>query len=398
MIALIYLYVIKLCKNYTRLKFRIIQKTILRHITTNMILRIKSLCVNLCAIHYLLTCPVFSQDNKITSRTSNDTISTKPIFEERFILINGIEQWVTIKGNNSKPVILFLHGGPGSPISPYSDNLYKKWETDFILVQWDQRGTGKTFGLKAPEELSPEYLQSNPLTIDQMVSDGIELSENLIKHLGKQKVILFGTSWGSALGAKMATKRPELFYAYVGHSQIVDPSNDSALYDRVYRLAQKNNDKESLQTLNSIGKPPYGRAKAVGQLLMITKKYERKNSTPPPASWFIESDGYTNPKDNQNRSDGDDYSFVNYVGDDRLGVRSMRSSINLIRDNLVFKIPVYLIQGDEDLLTPKEMTKAYFNKLKAPLKKYILLPKTAHGFNLAVLETQYEIFKTIEAL
>src|SRR5664279_1943582 len=64
------------------------------------------------------------------------------IMEERFIRINGIEQWVTIKGDRTKPVILFLHGGPGSPLSPYADAIYSKWEKDFILVQWDQRGAG----------------------------------------------------------------------------------------------------------------------------------------------------------------------------------------------------------------------------------------------------------------
>jgi len=74
----------------------------------------------------------------------------------------------------------------------------------------------------------------------------------------------------------------------------------------------------------------------------------------------------------------------------------MRATINLMKDNVDFKIPVYLIQGAEDLLIPHEDTKQYFNKIKSPDKKYYLLPKTAHGFNLSVLETQYKIFKSIE--
>ena len=230
-----------------------------------------------------------------------------------------------------------------------------------------------------------------------MLSDGIELSEYLIKHLGMQKIILFGTSWGSVLGVKMVTKRPDLFYAYVGHSQIVNPSNDLPLYNKVYQLAKKNNDTVSLEVLNSIGKPPYDKAKTVGQLLRIVKKYERESSIPAPNSWFVESANYDNAKDNQNRSDGDDYSFVNYMGDNQFGVKSMRSAINLMRDNLDFKIPIYLIQGTEDLLTPKETTKKYFNKIKAPEKKYLLLPKTAHGFNLSVLETKYKIFKAVKS-
>ncbi len=328
--------------------------------------------------------------------TKNDTTSKNNIHEERFILINSIEQWVTINGAGSKQIILFLHGGPGSPISPYSDALYKEWEKDFIIVQWDQRGAGKTFGRTAPEELTPGYLQSNPLTVEQMSSDGIELSEYLLKHLKKQKIILFGTSWGSVLGVTMATKRPDLYYAYVGHSQIVFPSIDLPLYKKIYQIAQMDNDTISLEILNNIGTPPYEKARNAGQLLRIVKKYEHENSTPPPNSWFVVSAAYDNTKDNQNRSDGDDYSFVNFVGDNRLGVQSMSAGINFMKDNLNFKIPIYLIQGDEDLLTPKEITNQYFNKIKAPKKKYYLLPKTAHGFNLPVLETQYKICKAIK--
>lgn len=360
-----------------------------------MTFKIISNCITPIIIILLCHSPVQTCFKKAITQNTNDSILRDTVFEEKFILINGIKQWVTIKGESSKPVILFLHGGPGSPISPYSDNLYKKWEKEFIIVQWDQRGTGKTFGLSAPAELTPGYLRSNPLTLEQMTSDGIELSELLAKHLGKKKIILFGTSWGSALGVKMAAKRPDLYYAYVGHSQIVDPSDDSPLYSTVYEMAQKNKDRESLDVLDAIGKPPYDKASNAGKLLRVIKKYERANSEPPPASWFIESANYDNEKDSQNRSDGDDYSFVNYIGDKRLEVASIREGINLLKDNIEFKIPVYLIQGEEDLLTPMAITKNYFNKIKAPAKEYFLLPKTAHGFNVLVLEAQYKIFKSI---
>ncbi len=282
------------------------------------------------------------------------------IQEEKFVLINGIQQWITIKGESSKPVILFLHGGPGSPISPYADVLYKEWEKDFIIVQWDQRGTAKTYGNNAPEELSPEYLKANPLSLELMTNDGIAVTEYLLKHLGKQKIILLGTSWGSALGVKMATKRPELFYAYIGHSQIVNSVIDAELYNKIYKMAEKKKDKEALETLNMIGKPPYERAKNVGQLFRIIKKYEKANSLPAPETWFVVSSTYDNEKDNQNRSDGDDYSFVNFAGDNKLGASAMSTSIDLMKDNLEFKIPVHFIQGEEDILTPKETTKKYF--------------------------------------
>ena len=143
-----------------------------------------------------------------TKMSHKDATVLNPVSQENFVLINGIEQWVTIKGNPTKPVILFLHGGPGSPLSPYAEKLYKDLEKDFVVVQWDQRGAGRTFGKTAPEELTPEYLNENPLSLEQMTNDGIAVTEYLLKHLGKQKIILFGTSWGSALGVKMASKRP----------------------------------------------------------------------------------------------------------------------------------------------------------------------------------------------
>lgn len=319
------------------------------------------------------------------------------ISEEKFVLINGIQQWITIKGNPSKPIILFIHGGPGSPISPYVDVMYKDLEKDFIIVQWDQRGTGRTYGKNSPpEELTPEYLKANPLTLEQMTNDGIEVSKYLLKYLNKQKIILFGTSWGSALGVKIVTKNPELFYAYVGHSQIVTPNIDLEFYTKIYKIAEEKKDKEALDVLNAIGLPPYNRAKNVGLLFRVLKKYERMNSIPAPENWFQLSPVYNNDVDNKNRADGDDYSFVNYVGDEKLGVHSMCANINFLKDNLDFKIPVYFIQGNEDIMTPKESSKAYFEKIQAPEKKYFLLPKAAHGFNESVVEMQYRIFKSIK--
>ncbi len=329
------------------------------------------------------------------AQDKKDSVANR-IVEERFIKINGIEQWVTIKGDSTKPAILFLHGGPGSPLSPHADAIYGKWEKDFILVQWDQRGAGKTFGRNAPAKLSPEYLRSNPLTIGQMTADGCELAKYLIDHLGKQKILLFGTSWGSALGVRMATKNPELFYAYVGHSQIVNPSADLISdYERLYEMAKTAEDRESLSVLNSIGKPRYDTARNAGKLIRIIKKYERKNVIPAPGWWFELSPEYNNEKDSENRADGDDYSFVNYVGDKPLGIKPINSTINFLKDDYVFKLPVYLIQGEEDILTPLLITKEYFNKIKAPEKKFISISKAAHGLNQSVIDVQYKIMKAI---
>ena len=191
---------------------------------------------------------------------------------------------------------------------------------------------------------------------------------------------------------KIAFKKPELFYVYIGHSQIVNPSAASlTAYQKVYKMAQVAKDQQSLRILDSIGKPPYEAAKTTGQFNRVIKKYEQKNSIPAPPSWFELAPAYDNEKDNRNQSDGDDYSFVNYSGDKRLGITSMSSTINFLKDGLFFKIPVYFIQGEEDIATPAVINKEYFKKINAPEKKFLLLPKTDHGFNQSVVNTQYKI-------
>src|SRR5690606_16804554 len=257
-----------------------------------------------------------------------------PINIKEFITIGGIEQWVTIQGKDtSKPVILFIHGGPGSTFSPFAHNIYGEWEKDFVIAHWDQRGAGRTYGKNAPVEQTAEFFQSNPLTIAQMTADGIEVAEYLIKHLDKKKLILFGTSWGSALAAKMALKRPDLFYAYVGHSQIVNPSEDIiVVYKKTYKMAKEALDQSSFEILDSIGEPPYDQAKNLGKMIKIVKKYEAANSVPAPEYWWKVAAGFDNKEDRKARYEGDDYSFLNYAGHAPLGIKPMMNDINFLEE------------------------------------------------------------------
>lgn len=315
--------------------------------------------------------------------------------EEKFVPVGGMEQWVTPKGEDaSKPVILFLHGGPGSTMSQYDETIYGHWKMDFILINWDQRGAGRTFGRNAPAIDSEGYWIENPLTVGQMVNDGIELTEYLIKHLGKRKIILIGTSWGSILGTKMALKRPDLFYAYIGHAQFVSFSeNLKVAYQKVYKMAKSAGDDEEVGKLESFGNPPYNNARNSGQFLRIVKKYERENSTPAPDSWWKLAPPYNNEKDGKDRYEGDDYSFIHFVGHEKLGIKSMVADIDFTKTGLQFEIPVYLIQGREDILTSMEVNKPYSDLIQAPKKQYFLLPGAGHGYNEAVVEKQYEILK-----
>lgn len=319
----------------------------------------------------------------------------KSINEKGYVPIGGIEQWVTIRGDDStKPVILFLHGGPGSVMSPYYEAVYGSWESEFVLVNWDQRGAGRTYGRNSPANAKEEYWISHPLKLDQMVQDGIELTEYLTKHLHKKKVILIGTSWGSILGVKMAIARPDLFYAYLGHSQFVNlAENLKHAYNEVLKLAKEAGDEQSVQKLEQLDEPPYSSARNTGQFLRIVKKYERENSEPAPPEWWKVAPEYDNETDSKNRYNSDDYSFLYFAGFAKLGIKSMVENVDFRKDGETFKIPVYLIEGKKDILTSKALNKPYFDAITAPDKGYYLVPGAAHGFNRLVIDTEYRILK-----
>ena len=136
------------------------------------------------------------------------------IDEATYVEIGAIEQWITIRGENrNNPVLLFLHGGPGDATNPWGYAAFRSWLKYFTLVQWDQRGAGRTFGRNGASSAST-------ITPDRMVQDGIELSELLKKRLHKDKILLVGHSWGSVLGFFMVKARPDLFSAFIGTGQV----------------------------------------------------------------------------------------------------------------------------------------------------------------------------------
>jgi pimeloyl-ACP methyl ester carboxylesterase len=136
--------------------------------------------------------------------------SARRIEEASLIRIGGIEQWVTIRGDDRRnPVLLFLHGGPGDVQSPFV-STYAPYEKDFVLVQWDQRGAGRTFVKNG----------AAGVTLEKLIADGIDLAEQLHRRFAAAPLILFGHSWGTIIASGMAQQRPELFTAYVGTGQV----------------------------------------------------------------------------------------------------------------------------------------------------------------------------------
>lgn len=165
------------------------------------------------------------------------------------IRLGGVEQWIQIRGDDrAKPILLFLHSGPGFPEMPFS-HVNAALEKNFVVVQWDQRGAGKSYSSSIPE---------SSMTIEQFVSDTHELTQLLLQRFGRSKLILVAHSWGSIVGALTVTRHPELFEAYVGISQAVNPpESERMMYHFALETAVKQGNEKATAELRRMGEPPY---------------------------------------------------------------------------------------------------------------------------------------------
>src|SRR4051794_9550399 len=172
--------------------------------------------------------------------------------EASFVTIGGLDQWVTIRGDDDrKPVLLFLHGGPGDVQSALI-SIYAPYERHFVLVQWDERGAGQTFAKNGAADV----------TLEKLIADGIDLAEQLRRRFSGQKLVVFGHSWGSLIATQMAQQRPDLFDAYVGTGQVTAWADTVQFqFDFLKRRYKEKEDANALAALQAIGKPDPGNPK-----------------------------------------------------------------------------------------------------------------------------------------
>ncbi len=193
------------------------------------------------------------------------------IDEGVFVEINGMQQWITIRGRDSRnPVLLLLHGGPGFPMSMMAP-AFAEWEKDFTLVQWDQPGGGATYARNPDRD-------QGPLTIARYVADGLALTEFLCGRLKTRKIMLLGNSWGTMLGVMMIQRRPDLFAAYVGTSQAVSGPQGAKLgYQLALDAARRRGDSAGVTALERVGPPPYAKLED----LLVRQTYSNPPGLPP---------------------------------------------------------------------------------------------------------------------
>ncbi|HTS59229.1 MAG TPA: alpha/beta hydrolase [Terriglobales bacterium] len=304
------------------------------------------------------------------------------INEEMFVRIGGIDEWITIKGEDrNNPIVLFLHGGPGDALSPSADAMFPGWDKDFTLVQWDQRGAGRTFGKTGPSIAST-------LTIDRMVQDGVEVSEFLTHELHKRRIIIVGGSWGSILGIYLAHTRPDLFYAYIGTAQIVNWQKGlSASYARVLEMARAAGNQQAITALITIGPPPWNSISKWPVYHKWQQTYQAELVTAPAAPTTISAE-YASAQERAQYAAADDFNFEHFWG---LTLSGPLTKVDLPALGTEFAVPIFIIQGQEDLTVVPDLAKAYFDSIKAPRKQFYLVPGTGHELTVPELNVMLKV-------
>jgi pimeloyl-ACP methyl ester carboxylesterase len=290
------------------------------------------------------------------------------IDERGYVRIGGIEQWITIRGQDrDNPAILVLHGGPGAPLSPLPSH-FLPWEGYFTVIQWDQRGAGKSY---QPSGAAP--------SIELMVRDALEVSEYARNRLHRSKIILVGHSWGSVLGVYTVRARPEIFEAWVGTGQIVNMQrNEVVAYDRVLAQARARGDKAAVEALEKSGAPPYREIRQMGVERRWAMQYEPGLHFGPlgPGGLLVEL--LSAP--DYSLKDLDNYFKGMTGGDDYCGqaMDGPMMRVDLPSLGTDFPVPFFVVEGSEDDITPAAPAKAYFDKITAPRKAFSLIPDAGH--------------------
>jgi len=280
--------------------------------------------------------------------------------EASYVSIGGIEQWITIRGQDrANPVLLFLHGGPGDVTNPWTFALFSPWEERFTVVQWDQRGAGRTLRRTGPG-VAPT------MTVNRMAQDGIEVAEYLRTHLQKDKIIVVAHSFGSILGLRMVRARPDLFHAYVGTGQVADEQrNYSVAYDALLGKAQATANQQALDDLHRVGPPPY----KSGEGYRVQRKWA--NRFEGADQFLLGTIGLTLVAPGNSVQDMNDDADGQELSGERLVPQT--ASLEQKDLGLNFAVPIFFLQGMEDFTTPTELARRYLSSIKAPRKEFVAL-------------------------
>lgn len=283
--------------------------------------------------------------------------------------LGGIKQTILIRSQDtSNPILLFLHGGPGSPLMPFAHVADRELEEKFIVVHWDQRGAGKSY---------TKNTKPADLTIEQYLSDTYELINYLRNRFGKEKVFLLGHSWGTYLGIMTAYRHPELLHAYIGIGQVINmPIGETISYNFVMKKARTANNQKAIRDLEGIGLPPYDNY----QELLTERNWltSYRGMIHNRSLFRTITDALLSPEysiwDHFNEFKGRDFSLSCVWGDfQKVSIQDTIATL---------KIPIYFLEGRYDYCVPSVLVEEYVDKLDAPRKEIIWFEKSAHMINI----------------
>lgn len=292
--------------------------------------------------------------------------------QESFKLrIGGIDQWVYTRGQDrNNPVLLFVHGGPASPSAPTMWLYQRPLEEYFTVVNYDQRGAGRTYLDNDAEAVRPT------LRIGQFVDDAVAIAQAIAERYGKRKVILAGHSWGTVVGMRAVLARPELFHAYVGIGQVINMlDNEQVSFDFAMAQARKDNNRKAIAELESIAPYPGNTP--------ITRERIVKERT-----WAQHYGGLA-----AYRGDFAYYFNAPLLSPeyDEAAVKAIDKGSLLTLERVLkewlavdfkpvtsFPVPVVMFMGRHDYTTPSAPTDAWLSRVRAPYKKAVWFEHSAH--------------------
>ena len=290
--------------------------------------------------------------------------SGKSINEEGFFRIGGIDQWVTIRGSDRRnPPLLILHGGPGNAFQSLTRRVFVDWEQWFTVVQWDQRGAGKTFGQSGPVDGS--------IGFDRMVQDAVEMAALIRQRLGHDPVVV-GLSWGSLLGCIWRRHGQIWWPLYVGTGQVVNrPAGRRLAYAQLLDEARARRDDQAIRALQVIGPPPYDST----EKSLVFTRYAIRFEPGMPSAWTMTStvlfkSGVT-PFDLRHLMSGIQTSEDHF--------RSVAEDMDIRVLGTTFEVPFFIFQGDQDNVAPVAQVREYFEMVHAPTKQLVLIANAGHS-------------------